>query len=251
MWPVRSLAVPPVNRSGGADRRPATGDTARPVLVHGFTQTSASWAGVLEGRALDVAPGEGLDDTALRLGEVGGEAAYVGYSMGGRLCLHLALSRPHLVRALVLVSATAGIDDDEARAARRQADEALAESIEADGAEAFLRRWLGQPMFARLPATARDVDGRQRDPAVLAGCLRRLGTGVQKPLWSRLDELGMPVLVVAGEHDASYRALGERLASEVGENATFALVAGAGHACHLEQPEAFRRSVLRFLAARA
>ena len=207
----------------------------RRVLVHGFTQTAASWAGVLDGEAVDVTPQPDLWSTAAWLGDVGGEAEYVGYSMGGRLCLHLALARPGLVRRLVLLGAHPGIEDEGERAARRAADEALAASIERYGVDTFLERWLAQPLFAGLA----EPGPRRHDPAVLTACLRRLGTGTQESLWPRLAELSMPVLVLAGERDKKYVELGHRIAAAIGDNARFAVVSGAGHAAHLEQPEAF------------
>jgi 2-succinyl-6-hydroxy-2,4-cyclohexadiene-1-carboxylate synthase len=211
----------------------------RRVLVHGFTQTAASWAGVLDGDAVDVEPQADLWATAAWLGDVGGEAEYVGYSMGGRLCLHLALARPELVRRLVLLGTHPGIEDDAERAARRAADEALAASIERDGVDAFLDRWLAQPLFSRLA----EPGPRQRQAAVLTACLRRLGTGTQEPLWPRLAELSMPVLVVAGGRDGKYVGLARRATQAIGANAGFAVIPGAGHAAHLEQPTAFRRTL--------
>ena len=222
----------------------------RCVLVHGFTQTAASWHGVLDGDgrnevvAVDVVPGGDLWSTALRIGDTAGRAAYVGYSMGGRLCLHLALADPGRVERLVLLGATAGIEDEGERAARRQADEKLADDIERDGVEAFLERWLSHPMFAGLP----ERGPRQSDGAVLAACLRFLGTGSQEPLWDRLGELAMPVLVVAGERDEKFIRIGRRMAEAIGDNASFATVPGAGHGAHLEQPDGFRRVVAPFLA---
>lgn len=236
---------------------------SRVVLVHGFTQTGASWSGIADALAAqhevlcpDVA-GHGrkahvradLLEAARLLGAQGGRAAYVGYSMGGRLLLHLALDRPELVRALVLVGATGGIDDPEDRAERRRADERLALHVETIGAAAFLEEWLAQPLFANLPPDARG--GRSGDAGGMAASLRLAGTGTQRPLWLRLGELAMPVLVVAGEHDAKFRALGERIVGAVGTNAALASVPGAGHAAHLEQPEAFLQLVAPWLAAHA
>ena len=149
------------------------------MLVHGFTQTAKSWDVVAADLARDHrviavdAPGHGasadvqadLWDGARLLGQAGGPASYVGYSMGGRLCLHLALTEPTLVRALVLLGATAGLDEPAARSARRDADEALARGLEVDGLEAFLSRWLAQPLFAGLsPETAgpRPASGEHR-----------------------------------------------------------------------------------------
>lgn len=240
-----------------------TPGAARIVLVHGFTQTRRCWGPLAEDLAADHevcrvdAPGHGrsghvhagLPDGAALVGEVGGPATYLGYSMGGRLLLHLALDRPDLVERLVLVGATGGIDDPAERAARRAEDEARAEAIERDGVEAFLDRWLAQPLFAGLPEAVQFRAERAENTADgLASSLRLAGTGVQEPLWDRLGALAMPVLVVAGERDAKFRALGERLVASIGAGAELALVPGAGHAAHLEQPAAFAGLLRRWLA---
>jgi 2-succinyl-6-hydroxy-2,4-cyclohexadiene-1-carboxylate synthase len=236
---------------------------SRVALVHGFTQTGASWATVAAALAHDHevvavdAPGHGraaavradLWEGARLVGEAGGRAAYVGYSMGGRLVLHLALADPARVTALVLVGATAGIDDAAERAERRRADDELADRVEAVGAEAFLERWLAQPLFAGLPVEARGA--RSTDAAGLAASLRLAGTGTQEPLWDRLGGLDQPVLVVAGERDQKFRAIGARLVAAIGTNASLAEVPGAGHAAHLEQPSAFLDLVRPWLAAHA
>src|SRR5205085_2687988 len=131
-----------------------------------------------------------FDATARALGARHGPGTWCGYSMGGRLVLRLALDAPHLVERLVLVSATAGIDDADDRAARRRADEHLATTIERDGVDAFLTTWLAQPMFAGVPPDAPGVAERHAFGASqLAAALRRLGTGTMEPLWSRLGEL--------------------------------------------------------------
>ena len=156
------------------------------------------------------------------------------------------MARPELVERLVLVSTTAGLDDPAERAARRAADDALARSLEAEGLDAFLDRWMAQPLFAGLPAGAAGVDARRENTAAgLAGALRSLGLGAQAALWERLAELAMPVLVMAGEHDDRYRRLASRLVAAIGPNATLRIVPGAGHACHLERPAAFLNALSR------
>ena len=239
----------------------ARGSGERIVLVHGFTQTGRSWdrvatrlAGEWEVVTVD-APGHGasatvradLPEAAELLGTAGGAATYVGYSMGGRLCLHLALARPELVRRLVLVSATAGIEDAGERNARRHADEQLAASIERDGLDAFLERWLGLPLFVTLPREAAGLEDRRRNTAEgLATSLRLTGTGTQAPLWDRLGELAMPVLLVAGALDARFVGIAERMAGLI-PGSSLVVVAEAGHSVHLEQPEAFTDALGRWL----
>ena len=226
------------------------------ILVHGFTQTGASWAPLVPAVASagfdvhtpDVPTASSLDAAATALGRDEGAGWWVGYSMGGRIALHLALQTPELVRGLVLVGATAGIDDPVDRAARREADEGQARLVERVGVDAFLDGWLAQPLFAGLGAA---TDGRAtrrgNPPATLAAHLRNLGTGTQEPRWSQLGALSMPVLVMAGERDHKFAAVGRRLVAAVGANATLALVPGAGHACQLEQPDAFLAILLPFL----
>ena len=238
----------------------------RLVLVHGFTQTGRSWRPVAErlGRALPDhelvlvdAPGHGgsgtidadLATAGRLLADAGGRATYVGYSMGGRMVLHTALDRPDIVERLVLLGATAGIDDPAERAERRRADDALATSIERDGVPAFLERWLANPMFAALPDDPAERAERLRNTAAgLASSLRSCGTGTQEPSWSRLAELQMPVLVLAGERDEKFAALGERLTRSIGMNAGSGTIAGAGHAAHLERPDEFVAALARFVA---
>jgi 2-succinyl-6-hydroxy-2,4-cyclohexadiene-1-carboxylate synthase len=235
----------------------------RVVLVHGFTQNRNCWGPLADDLTADHevvrvdAPGHGRSATlhaGLRTGarliaDRGGRATYLGYSMGGRFLLHLALGRPDLVERLVLIGATAGIDDPAERAERRARDEAMAQRLEADGVDAFVDAWLRQPLFAGLSEAMQFRDARGEGTVEgLATSLRLAGTGAQDPLWDRLDRLDMPVLLVAGELDTKFTALAHRIAAAIGSNAEVAVVAGAGHAAHLEQPDDVIAGVRRFLA---
>ncbi len=235
----------------------------RLVLVHGFTQTGRSWGPVATDLArhhevvrVD-APGHGrsaalaLDmvEGARLLGETGGAATYIGYSMGARLCLQLALDHPQLVDALVLLGGTAGIENPAERRARRRDDEALARELEQVGVAEFVRRWLARPLFAGLDEAAAGMDARLANTvAGLATSLRLAGTGAQEPLWPRLCELAMPVLAMAGENDGRFRSRAQAMVAAIGPNAELAVVPGAGHAAQSEAPEAFLAIVHRFLA---
>jgi 2-succinyl-6-hydroxy-2,4-cyclohexadiene-1-carboxylate synthase len=233
------------------------------VLVHGFTQTGRCWGAEVDALAADHevvvvdAPGHGRSAeimAGLRTGgrliaDQGGEATYLGYSMGARFCLHVALTNPELVRGLVLLGGTAGIEDPTEREARRQQDLATADRIERDGLERFLDDWLAQPLFAGIPAArAFRAERLENTVAGLRSSLEQAGTGSQDPSWHKLHRLAMPVLVLAGAEDAKFAALAERMAREIGDNATVALVDGAGHAAHLEQPDRFLEILRPWLA---
>jgi 2-succinyl-6-hydroxy-2,4-cyclohexadiene-1-carboxylate synthase len=225
------------------------------VLLHGFTQTGASWRGVIDAlgeRYTALAPDlRGHGSAAARrpvtvdacvadvVADAPGRFVVAGYSMGGRLALRVALAHPERVERLVLVGTTPGIADDVERGARREADEALASELE-DGLdlEAFARRWAKQPIFKGQPpevAAAAHEDRLRNEPAGLAATLRGLGQGAAEPLWPRLGELRMPVVVIAGERDGTYAKLAERMVARL-PRARALIVPGAGHAVHLEAP---------------
>jgi 2-succinyl-6-hydroxy-2,4-cyclohexadiene-1-carboxylate synthase len=214
-------------------------------LVPGFTNTALSW-GPVERRlptdwdiqAIDVPDGLDFVGTADALAHRGGPATWVGYSMGARLCLRLALDNPSFVPALMLVSGSPGISSAGAREARTAADERQAQDLERDGVDAFLERWLAQRLFETLPREATMIDDRRRGNTVqrLAHQLRVLGQGAQEPLWDRLGELAMPVLLVAGGYDRAYSETAQRMATAIGSNAEVTILPRAGHAVHLEQP---------------
>ena len=233
----------------------------RLVLLHGFTQTRQSWrrtVAALGGRYRALAPdlpGHG-QAAERRPASFSACAAYVralagercvlaGYSMGGRIALHTALAVPGLVDRLVLIGASPGLADPAERDARRRADEALAERIEAVGVAAFAEEWGAQALFAgqdERVAAAAHADRLRNTPHGLAAALRGLGTGVMTPLWDRLPQLAIPVTLVVGERDAKFRAVAERMAAAL-PGARLEVVPGAGHAVQLERPDAVAAAI--------
>lgn len=240
-----------------------TGDGPAVVLLHGFTQSGSSWGPIASDLARDHqvltidAPGHGsssdvgadLEQGADMMASIAASpAAWVGYSMGGRFALTVGLRHPESVSRLVLVSTTAGIEDRDEREKRRAADADLADRIEAQGVERFVKEWLEQPLFSTLPPEAAALESRLASTAAgLASSLRLAGAAEQKPAWEAVGSLAMPVLVVVGELDAKYRALGERLVEQIGSNARLRVIEGAGHACHLERPKEFVAAIRPFL----
>lgn len=252
-------------------------ERARPLLLlHGFTGSVETWAPFLPAFALQFRViavdllGHGRSDAPedperyrmercvedlLALLDAYGiaQADVLGYSMGGRVALCLAVAAAERVRALVLESASPGIEDSDERRARAAADDALAEQIERDGLEVFVAAWEQQPLFAtqaRLPEAVRArlrIQRLHQRPLGLANSLRGMGVGRQEPLWQRLAELSMPVLVITGALDEKYCSIGQRMTACL-PRARLEIVPAAGHAVHLEQPEAFIQCVLDFLS---
>lgn len=239
----------------------------RIVFLHGFTQTHRHWhaaARVMADRvapdatlALVDLPGHGLasgdvdgaiDDVGHRLVRVGGRGTYVGYSMGGRCALVAAATGAAEIERLVVIGATAGIEDDAERTERARLDRERADRVLRIGVDAFVDEWLAMPMFARLPHDDDSVEHRRSNTASgLAHSLRAYGTGTQTPIWDSLAGIEVPVLVLAGELDTKFVAIGRRLAASM-PRATFATVPGAGHAAHTERPHATAAAVADWLA---
>jgi 2-succinyl-6-hydroxy-2,4-cyclohexadiene-1-carboxylate synthase len=233
------------------------------ALLHGFGQTARCWGALPDALTpyyevvrLD-APGHGdtggegvdLPATADLIADAAGPAVYVGYSMGGRMALQLAVDRPDVVRGLVVVGGTPGIEDDAERAARRDADHALAQRIRDEGVDAFIHYWLDLPLFAGLPAEGRFEGERRRNTAEgLATSLERAGTGSQAPLWDRLAAIDVPVLLVAGQDDPRYVEIALRTGAAIGPGSELSLITDAGHSVHLEQPARFAGALRGWLA---
>lgn len=240
-----------------------SGSGLRLVFIHGFTQTRHTWQDVAEHLSsqfevvLVDAPNHGdssdislnLETGANAIVEVGQSATYVGYSMGARLCLTAALAHPQQVKRLVLISGTAGIENKDERLARVVSDEELAMRIEQNGVTNFIDLWLALPIFSGLTTLNNQREIRLCNTATaLASSLRLCGAGKQQPTWSRLKELTMPVLIVAGENDKKFVELAQRLTAAIGDNAKLQIIEKSGHTPHLEQPQRFLDVVNEFLA---
>ncbi|HEV2981667.1 MAG TPA: alpha/beta fold hydrolase [Solirubrobacteraceae bacterium] len=233
------------------------------VLLHGFAGTRRAWDGVaarLDAKryrplALDL-PGHGAL-AAVRpisfascvehvLASAPARFALCGYSLGGRVALHVALAASERVTRLALVSSSAGIEHEAERAARRRADATLAAELESLPFGQFISRWRAQPLFACDPpgvdALAR-ADHLRNDPRALAAVLRGVGAGEMQPLWDRLGGLAMPALVVAGERDEKYRLLAQRMVALLPRGES--VVIPGGHALALESPAVLARALER------
>ncbi len=245
------------------------------TLLHGFTQSGRSWREVISkmpaGWKWIVPDLRGHGETQTRQGSpcsmdacmedllalwdnLGVERTHLaGYSMGGRLALHVTARRPDRVLSLLTIGAHAGLEED-AREGRRRGDEGLAERMEKEGIEAFVDYWGALPLFTGLerrgPSYVAELRAErlQNHVAGLACSLRGMGAGTMEPVWNELGQVTFPCTFVAGQQDHGYVASARMLAATV-RNGKLEIVPRAGHAVHQERPDAFARLLASHLAA--
>jgi len=244
------------------------------LLIHGFTGTRDAWSHLqpllgdqfrvlapdLPGHgqsplAADISFHGAVDQLLALLDATGLERVDVaGYSLGARVALGLCLRAPERVGRLVLESGNPGLRRRRDRGERRREDAALAEVIERDGLEAFVRRWEALSLFDGLRSIPLDVRVRLRErrlshrPEALAGSLRALSLGAQPSYWARLWTVRAPTLLLTGERDAKFSDIARAMAAEM-PLVWGHVFPGAGHAPHLESPEEWAKEVSSFLSA--
>jgi 2-succinyl-6-hydroxy-2,4-cyclohexadiene-1-carboxylate synthase len=244
------------------------------LLLHGFTGSREAWnhlkarlgprfavlAPDLPGHGESPCPPDvtfgGAIDALLALLDARGleRVDVAGYSLGARVALGLCLRAPERVGRLVLESGSPGLRRRRDRGERRRDDAALAEVIEHEGLEAFVRRWEALPLFDGLRQLPDELRLRLRQrrlshrPEALAGSLRALSLGAQPSYWARLWTVRSPTLLLTGGRDPKFTGIARAMAAEL-PLVWGHVFPGAGHAPHLEVPEGYAREVTGFLSA--
>lgn len=252
-----------------------TGEGPPLLLLHGFTGSARSWDAFLPnwsesyevitidliGHGESASPSDparysmahAVDDIVALLHILNlSKITLLGYSMGGRLALSLAIEHPSLVEALILESSTPGLETEAERRARVAQDHKLADQIEQHGIAWFVDYWEQIPLFApvkKLPAHMQLAlrEQRLRNNVVgLANSLRGMGTGAQRSNWNALSSLDIPVLLIVGELDRKFYDIAMHMSTHI-RNCTVMPVAATGHLVHVEQPQIFDTIVMDYL----
>ncbi len=252
-----------------------SGDGPPVIMLHGFTGSADTWKHLrqkLDGTYRVIAidqPGHGrssapADPQRYRLGRFATDLCNVldsleiertvvlGYSMGGRAALRFALDHPDRLAGLVLESTSPGIPDSRQRSERRAADAALADGIERDGIERFVKRWEALTLWDSQRALP-DLGNLLRlqrlsnTPHGLANSLRGAGTAEAESVLAAAAGIKAPTLLIAGGLDSKYVELGRQLAKSI-PHSRLEIVPNAGHAVHLERAHGYAHAITTFLS---
>lgn len=245
------------------------------VLLHGFTGSTQTWDQILpllqnncQCILVDII-GHGKTDAPTysylyEMESVGNDiisildklliskTALVGYSMGGRLALSIAVNHPDRISKLVLESSSPGLRSEEERSARKKSDEELAFKIEKYGLDWFIDYWESIPLFQSQKSLALETQTlirKQRghnNVIGLANSLRGMGTGSQPSYWDNLLTLFVPVLLICGEIDEKFCFLAVEMEKRLPKSRVEKIKA-VGHAIHVEEPKFFGKIVSGFL----
>ena len=246
------------------------------VLLHGFTGNQQQWDDVvaglrdayqvitvdLLGHGATESPDEWVrysiqnqsNDLMALMDSLGHNRFHLlGYSMGGRLALFMAMTHRERIKSLILESASAGLEMMGSRQKRQLKDNAIADDIEQKGMAWFVGFWEQLPLWdsqQQLSKQVRDKLRQQRlqnNPRGLANSLRGMGTGVQPSLWDDLDRLDMPIQLIVGEQDEKFVALNHEM-YDLFPQSDLHIVFDVGHTVHLEQLTEFVKVIQSHLA---
>lgn len=175
----------------------------------------------------------------------------VGYSMGGRLALYLAVHYPDRFSRVLVESASQGLRTSAERKERVEQDKKLATRIDSTPIADFVREWYRLPLFSGLqkhPEKLQELIAARSSN--LSSGLRRsltgMGTGAQPSLWESVAAITMPLCIVAGEDDSKFARIAQEMA-DLCPTAALCILKGCSHLTHIERQDAFVRQLNSFM----
>lgn len=132
------------------------------------------------------------------------DTVLLGYSLGGRVALQLALQNPHLFKGLILVSTHPGLKTDEERSLRLSQDLVWIEKMAKLPKECFFKEWEEQEIFKNATYRPSRINC---DLSYQAEILRKYSLGKQEDLRPKINNSSLPILFLTGEFDLKYKEL--------------------------------------------
>lgn len=251
------------------------GDKQSPALLmlHGFLGSSKDWSEVTEtlkekffcilpdlpghGRTMPLADSDYTMQSAAQSlltildREEIKKCSLVGYSMGGRLALYMALTQPEYFSELILESASPGLKTEKERAARIESDGIVINRLKTQTMDEFITSWYSNSMFDSIRQDREKFEKllknrSENNSAALSKSLKFMGTGVQPALWDIMPDLKLPTLLIVGGNDNKFKSVAFEMA-ECSTAISLATIASAGHNVHFERPQEFVMELQKFL----
>ncbi len=243
------------------------------LMLHGFLGSSKDWSEVTEtlkeklfcivpdlpghGRTIPLSESDHtMQSAALSLlaileQEEVRQCALVGYSMGGRLALYVALTYSEYFSKLILESASPGLKTKKEREDRIKSDAAVISRLKTQTMDEFITSWYSQPLFDSIRQDSNKFEkllkSRSENKAeALSKSLNSMGSGVQPSLWDVLPDLKPPTLLIVGGNDNKFKSVALEMA-ERSAAIRVVTIAGAGHNVHFERSQEYMIELQKFL----
>lgn len=247
------------------------GDTALPalVLLHGFLGSKEDWQASLpvlsqyfhcicidlpgHGENEQLLPTPGFEALANTITEKVINLGYpqfhlLGYSLGGRVALHIAKYHPQALLSLMLESAHLGLCSTRDKQARLKHDQKWADKLNNMPISLFLSEWYKQPVFADLETNTREelISIRSRNnPQALLHCFQSTSLGLQDNGQKVLKQLHCPTYLLVGEQDNKFSKLAEKWQQKI--DLSVIAIPNCGHNTHKAQPQMFAARIIQLL----
>ncbi|XP_009764985.1 protein PHYLLO, chloroplastic isoform X1 [Nicotiana sylvestris] len=256
------------------------------VFLHGFLGTGGDWISIMKaisgsarciavdlpghGRSKLLGQDYGLEEPRLSIMAFANilqqlfdslqcqKVTLVGYSLGARISLYMALKYNDKVAGAVIISGSPGLMDEEARKVRWAKDDFAACFLVSSGLEPFLGAWYSGDLWNSLrthPHFSKTLASRLQhcDLKNLGRVLSDLSVGRQPPLWEDLKSCRVPLQFIVGEKDVKFRRIAQKMRDTMCQSTDTTNVPEiveipySGHAAHIENPLPVISAISQFI----
>jgi len=171
---------------------------------------------------------------------------FIGLSMGGFIGQILGLKHPQMLYSLILCDTTSRVPAEAKPMWEERVKVARTQGMEPH-VEPTISRWFTPTFREKRPEVVGPVRAmiRETNPRGFSGCCQAIAT---LDLTDRLGAISLPTLIIVGEDDPGTPVAASRTIHERIKGSELVILKSAMHLSNMEQPEAFNRAVIAFLA---